>query len=297
MYFRKINHFKQRKNSFGIYTEKPNSPSQQTYLGKENSDPNIHLWAESKNMFNYVPTVTTDSKINDYFNSKQSPQNLSNLSKETLNPRKIYTDKENDTTLIIPDFSKENYKDQIFSNVWNFAELPQERRGSASVLQLEAEENKYTEDVLGIAKNLIFSDLSLVSWSNKDASISSHSEFVKYDTNKSEKSQIKLEKEFGIDKSPILKVDTKNIFLQDGEEDVVSECSSQDSVLYSPMNLTRYVLPTDETQELRNSKILYDKKIIQDQKAFDNPQKENLNSLELENETPEIIKKKSGKNL
>lgn len=246
-------------------------------------------------MFNHVLTITTDSKVNDFLEERQSPQNLLNLSEETLNPRNFYIDKENDTTLIIPDFSKENYRDQIFSNVCNFAELPEERRGSTSVLQLETEENKYTEDVLGAAKNLIFSDMSLVSWSNKDASISSHSEFVKYDTNKSDKSKINLEKEFGMDKSPILSVDTKSIFMKDEEEDLDSEYSSQDSVLYSPMNLTRYVLPTDETQELKNSKILYESRIIKDQRVLYKPQENKEDSPNLKNETPEILKKKFGK--
>ena len=155
-------------------------------------------------MFNQNPSISND-KFNAFINDRQSPQRLEDISRETLNPTVHYKDEEKDDTLIIPDFYKENYKDQIYSNVCNYAEVPNQRRSSESEIYLELEEKKYTEDVLGAAKNLIFSDLSLGSWSNKDASISSHSEFVKYDTNKrSDKSAVMLEKEFGADKSPIL---------------------------------------------------------------------------------------------
>ena len=248
-------------------------------------------------MFNHISSTSNDTKLNEFINSKQSPQKLDDISRETLNP-KFYKDDSDEDTLIIPDFYKEEYKDQIYSNVCNFAEIPNQRRSSESEIHLEMEEKKYTDDVIGAAKNLIFSDLSLGSWSNKDVSISSHSEFVKYDTNKrSDKSNIILEKEFGADKSPILSPAHSNFIKHQDEQENLSEHSSQDSVLYSPMNLTKYKLPVDEAEELMNSKVLYESKIIQNKRVLYKPQKRQSERSELENQTPEILKNGLGKHI
>ena len=85
-------------------------------------------------------------------------------------------DEENDS-IIIPDFSQDYSRSNV-SNVVKYIEIPLPRRSSESVIALEKEEQNYTEDIYGTAKQLIFADLSLASWSNKDQSISSHSEFA-----------------------------------------------------------------------------------------------------------------------
>ena len=57
------------------------------------------------------------------------------------------------------------------------------------------------------------------------------------------------------------------------------------------MNLTKYKLPADEAEELKNSKILYESRIIQNKRVLFKTQND---SPTLDNETPEILKDKSG---
>ncbi|CAI2380537.1 unnamed protein product [Moneuplotes crassus] len=283
---------KHMKGSFGVNID---VNTHERTSSRENFHPNIMFNEESRNMFNHVPTITNDSKVLDLTGRQSFPKEV-DVSKETLNPRNFYEDKDpNNDTLIIPDFTKENYKDQVFFNICNFAELPDQKISDQSRIRMDKEKQEYAEDVLGAAKNLIFSDLSLFSASNREGSISLHSEFMKYDTNKpSDKSKVNLEKEFGDDKSPILSFDSKSNFVVD--EDQFSQSSSQDSVLYSPMNLSNYQLPADETEELRNSKILYESRIIKDKRVLYKPKRDMEKSPVLINQTPEILKKKSGQN-
>lgn len=234
---------------------------------KENQNPNVKLRTESNNMFNYVISDSGESNNADAFIRALHKRECVDISRDTLNPRNFNEVSDyllKDDTLIIPNFSNGDIKDKIFSNVCNFAALPEHRRSSESQIELNNEEHQYTEDVLGVAKNLIFSDLSLASWSNKDVSISSRSELIGYATNENKEKEEPVftpEKEAGIGKSPILNFDTRNIFKPTVDDKEFSEQLSQDSILFSPMNLKHYQLPIDEVEEMKNSKILYESKI------------------------------------
>lgn len=269
----------------------------------------MKLRTESNNMFNYVVSDSGESNNADAFIRALHKKRCVDLSRDTLNPRNfndLSDDLLKDDTLIIPSFSNENVKDRIFSNVWKFAALPEHRRSSESQIELNKEEQQYTEDVLGVAKNLIFSDLSLASWSNKDASISSRSELIGYATNENREKEEPVftpEKESGIGKSPILNFDTRKIFKPTVDEKEFSEQLSQDSILFSPMNLKHYQLPIDEVEEMKNSKILYESKIYSkanpdETKNIVNVKNKKLNEEE-ENEerTPKDFRKYKGNQL
>jgi hypothetical protein len=249
-------------------------------------------------MFTNVTSSSGDSRLNEIFNHKHSPFRQSQIlplefSHETLNPNNFYQD-QNDT-LIIPDFDTDDLKDQIYTNVCNFAELIEQRRSSDSAIELDLREKQYTEDVLGAAKKMLFSDLSLASWSNIDANISDHSELAKYDTNKRDGyCKYTPEKEmFG--KSPIINLDVNKVFKPDAFNQEYTEESSQDSILYSPMNLKHYQLPVDEAEEMKNSKILYESRIIENRRIVFKPKDENNNDQFETNDTPEPIRHKRGK--
>jgi hypothetical protein len=146
-------------------------------------------------------------------------------------------------SIIIPNFSNDSGRYDV-SNVIQYVEIPIQRRSSESQIQLEHEEEKYTEDVYGAAKQLIFADLSLANWSNKENSISSHSEFVVYDSNDKrdrrddqEILDFSLNKETLIEGSPLLEFDSNNIFKPKIDENEFSDQLSQDSILYSPIDL------------------------------------------------------------
>ena len=125
---------------------------------------------------------------------------------------------------------------------------------------IQKEEEKYTDDVLGCAKKLIFSDLSLASWSNKDISVSMHSNIIDYQTN--QKENIHPNSSFeGIEMTPQKMKFDEEVFHTKIDEDEFSKELSQNSIIFSPMNLKHYQLPLDEVDEFKKSKI-YDSKYI-----------------------------------
>lgn len=171
----------------------------------------------------------------------------------------------------------------------------EQRRSSDSAIQLELKEKEYTEDVLGAAKKMLFSDLSLASWSNKDASISSHSEFIKYDANKqNDLFPFTPEKEM-YGKSPIINFDLNKVFKPNAIQKELSEELSQNSILYSPMSLKHYQLPVDEAEEMKNSQILYESRIIGNKRIVYKPRENRYSDQFYEENTPEPIRKNQGK--
>lgn len=102
--------------------------------------------------------------------------------------------------------------------------------------------NNYTDDVIGCAKQLIFSDLSLISISNKDASVSLHSNMIDYFNNPKhtpDPTSIK-DSDIKIAESSLLNFDTRNIFRPTIDSKEISQENSQDSIIFSPMNLKHF---------------------------------------------------------
>lgn len=110
------------------------------------------------------------------------------------------------------------------------------------------------DDITGLAKQLLFSDLSLASWSNKE---------------NNDPSPVMTPKKSSMNESPLLKLDNYNILKQaDDDYDLYSE-SSQDSVLFSPMNLKDFQLPVEEVKPMKKAKV-FEKQSVQTKKDLEN---------------------------
>ena len=214
-------------------------------------------------MFNGISSDEQDTRNVEEMFANSNQKVRCDVNRDTLNPKNFHNSfsDEECNTLIIPRSSNENVKDTIFKNVCNNAELVISRRNSKCQEFKQKEEEKYTEDVLGWAKKLLFSDLSLASWSNKDISVSMHSNIIDYQVNNKENTNPNQNIKNNEETPKKLKFDDENIFNPKVDDEEFSQELSQNSILFSPMNLKHYQLPLDEVDEFKKSKI-YDSKYI-----------------------------------
>ena len=88
-----------------------------------------------------------------------------------------------------------------------------------------------------------------------------HSNIIDYQVNNKENTNPNQNIKNNEETPKKLKFDDENIFNPKVDDEEFSQELSQNSILFSPMNLKHYQLPLDEVDEFKKSKI-YDSKYI-----------------------------------